>query len=154
MTRTATSAPPLTEVGRAARSCVCLKWQGATMPRDHERRDPTSLTPPLLVSEWLSRPRSMRVHDGVSAATAINWLRSEVQAKAHLFRPLDPGRLARLLGYLDHRQSDNPHHCAYGPCDALCELTRHKRTLHWQQYLPGGVVVWAIVPWTDRWRAR
>jgi hypothetical protein len=128
---------------------LCFTWLGSTAP-DWQRRDPALATPPLLVREWVGKPRSMLDRSCADALAAVGWLRAGVRQCAPMIHPPDPDRLSRLLGYLDHRDNQQPelqHFCRYGPCDALCHITRHERVVHWQHGLTSGQrVAWAIVP--------
>jgi hypothetical protein len=53
-------------------------YTGHTRPADREARDPLSATPPLVIAEWLAKPRQMLAGTFTDAASAAEWLEQQL----------------------------------------------------------------------------
>jgi hypothetical protein len=65
-------------------------YTGHQRPPDRDARDPLSATPPLVIAEWLAKPRSMLSGTFTDPAAAIGWLEAEVTATPPLPTALPP----------------------------------------------------------------
>lgn len=53
-------------------------YTGHTRPPDREARDPQSATPPLVVAEWLRKPRTMLAGTFTAPGDAMSWLEQQL----------------------------------------------------------------------------
>jgi hypothetical protein len=80
-------------------------YTGPWRPADREARDPSSATPPLIVAEWVRKPRTMLAGTFTQAQEALAWLAREV---AQTPPPASGLPVPVLLAYARARLGEQP----------------------------------------------
>ncbi|MBM9509028.1 hypothetical protein [Actinacidiphila acididurans] len=102
-------------------------YTGVGKPPEGVARDPMSPTPPILVREWLRKPRAMMVGTFTEAGAALGWLAAELEGAPPLPTSLP---VETTLGYARERLGTYPYD----------QVTRY--------WTPGGYVCRDLV-WCD-----
>ncbi|MFI0897767.1 hypothetical protein [Streptomyces sp. NPDC020983] len=80
-------------------------YTGHMRPPDREARDPLSPTPPLVIAEWLGKPRSMLAGTHTSAEAAAGWLEQQLAETPPMPTALPA---ETVLGYARARLAEHP----------------------------------------------
>lgn len=81
-------------------------YTGPARPPDRDARDPHSATPPLVIGEWLAKPRSMLAGTFAAADDAIGWLTTELTRTPPLPTAVTP---ELVLAYARDRLAAHPY---------------------------------------------
>ncbi|HEY5834139.1 hypothetical protein [Streptomyces sp.] len=81
-------------------------YTGPTKPEDRDARDPLSATPPLVVREWLRKPRGMLVGTFTEPEAALTWLAAQLAES-----PPPPSAVPAdtVIGYARERIARHPY---------------------------------------------
>lgn len=80
-------------------------YTGHQRPPDREARDPLSPTPPLVVADWLGKPRSMLAGTFTDVDDAMAWLEKQLTETPPLETAVPP---ALVLDYARARLAQEP----------------------------------------------
>lgn len=80
-------------------------YTGHTRPPDREARDPLSATPPLVIAEWLAKPRAMLAGTFTNAEGALQWLEQQLNETPPMSSALPT---SAVLDYARSRLAEHP----------------------------------------------
>lgn len=80
-------------------------YTGHQRPPDRDARDPNSATPPLVVADWLNKPRSMLAGTFTTVDDAMDWLTKQLSETPPLTTAIPP---ALVLDYARERLVHEP----------------------------------------------